>query len=41
MEDLKKIYEAVFKDAIKIPSMQDKKLKEHIITKLRESENLS
>ena len=33
-------YEAVFKDAIKIPSMQDKKLKEYIITKLRENGDL-
>ena len=40
VEDLKKIYEAVFKDAIKIPSMQDKKLKEYIITKLRENGDL-
>lgn len=40
VENLKKIYEAVFKDAIKIPSMQDKKLKEYIITKLRENGDL-
>lgn len=36
VENLKKIYEVVFKDAIKIPSMQDKELKEYAITKLRE-----
>lgn len=40
VEDLKKIYEVVFKDAIKIPSMQDKKLKEYAITKLRENGDL-
>ena len=40
VENFKKIYEVIFKDAIKISSMQDKKLKEYAIARLRENGDL-